>query len=186
MVHLSESSLEGPLRSRYGEQSCPYCKSRWMGRFSFWPLLGDAPSCFPAWAQERYLGNSVTLSLSLSVTREVSRPQHICLCVLADSHLVPLLKTPLSCFPSGQRRGFLNLVPSASFLFQVPIRPFQQLTFATVPRGDSMDVEGGGDGSKLLVLAVPGEPLSCSLCFSLFVVPTLRYLTGWASPEPRR
>lgn len=83
------------------------------------------------------------------------------------------------------QHGCLPVRAVAFIPLQMPIKPFQQLTFATVPRGDSMEVEGGSAGD-MLVFALPGDPLSSSLCFSLFLLPTLRFLSGWLQPEPRR
>lgn len=39
---------------------------------------------------------------------------------------------------------------------------------------------------KILAFGLPGNPVSCLVCFHLFTVPAIRHLSGWANPLPLR
>lgn len=61
------------------------------------------------------------------------------------------------------------------------MKPGKPLTFAEVnsqPEENMM--------RKMLAFGLPGNPVSCLVCFHLFVVPTIRHLAGWANPHPLR
>eukprot|EP00899_Mesostigma_viride_P012740 jgi/Mesvir1/21467/Mv03923-RA.1 len=54
------------------------------------------------------------------------------------------------------------------------MKPGKPMTFATVPP------RSGGDSVRdLLVFAVPGNPVSAAVCFSLLALPALRRMAGW-------
>lgn len=59
------------------------------------------------------------------------------------------------------------------------MKPGKPLTFATInsETAESMLV------NKILAFGLPGNPVSCLVCFHLFVVPTIRKLGGWANPQ---
>ncbi|XP_049399476.1 molybdopterin biosynthesis protein CNX1 isoform X1 [Solanum stenotomum] len=64
-------------------------------------------------------------------------------------------------------------------LFQkVLMKPGKPLTFAEIlPRSSDRT------SSKILAFGLPGNPVSCLVCFHLFVVPAIRHLSGWANPH---
>lgn len=39
---------------------------------------------------------------------------------------------------------------------------------------------------KILAFGLPGNPVSCLVCFHLFVVPAIHCLAGWANPSHLR
>lgn len=59
---------------------------------------------------------------------------------------------------------------------KVKMKPGKPLTFATIEEGDH----------KLLVFALPGNPVSSFVTFNLIVIPALRKLSGWTSPHSTR
>lgn len=58
------------------------------------------------------------------------------------------------------------------------IKPGKPFTFAEI---DSQSTE-----SKILAFGLPGNPVSSSVCFHLFVVPAIRQLAGWTNPHHLR
>jgi len=65
---------------------------------------------------------------------------------------------------------------------RVLMKPGKPLTFATIdtPAAD------GTQPHRLLVLALPGNPVSSLVCFNLVAVPALRKMAGWTNPMLRR
>lgn len=61
---------------------------------------------------------------------------------------------------------------------KVSIKPGKPFTFAEI---DSQSTE-----SKILAFGLPGNPVSSSVCFHLFVVPAIRQLAGWTNPHHLR
>lgn len=62
---------------------------------------------------------------------------------------------------------------------QVCMKPGKPLTFAEIlPKStDKMSQ------NKILAFGLPGNPVSCMVCFHLFLVPAMRYLSGWTQPH---
>ena len=62
---------------------------------------------------------------------------------------------------------------------QVCMKPGKPLTFAEIylNRAENAPV------NKVLVFGLTGNPVGCLVCFHLFVVSTIRHLTGWANPH---
>lgn len=64
------------------------------------------------------------------------------------------------------------------FANQVLMKPGKPLTFAEILPGSS-----DRTSSKILAFGLPGNPVSCLVCFHLFVVPAIKHLSGWANPH---
>ncbi|KAK4855077.1 hypothetical protein QYF36_003805 [Acer negundo] len=62
---------------------------------------------------------------------------------------------------------------------KVCMKPGKPLTFAEI---NSRPAENK-TVNKILAFGLPGNPVSCLVCFHLFVVPTIRHLSGWANPH---
>ena len=62
---------------------------------------------------------------------------------------------------------------------RLAMKPGKPCTFATIPRMK-------GDVRPLLVFALPGNPVSAAVTFTLVVAPCLRALSGDINPKPRR
>ncbi|XP_057473792.1 molybdopterin biosynthesis protein CNX1 isoform X1 [Actinidia eriantha] len=61
---------------------------------------------------------------------------------------------------------------------KVCMKPGKPLTFAEIiPESPRNTME-----NKIFAFGLPGNPVSCLVCFHLFVVPTIRHLAGWANP----
>ncbi|KAI5063213.1 hypothetical protein GOP47_0021760 [Adiantum capillus-veneris] len=62
---------------------------------------------------------------------------------------------------------------------KVLMKPGKPLTFATIEnsKGHSKQPQ------ELLVFALPGNPVSCIVCFNLVVVPAIRKVSGWKNPS---
>ncbi|CAI0397393.1 unnamed protein product [Linum tenue] len=60
---------------------------------------------------------------------------------------------------------------------KVCMRPGKPLTFAEVSPTVTTAPK------KLLAFGLPGNPVSCLVCFHLFVVPAIRRLSGWENPH---
>lgn len=60
---------------------------------------------------------------------------------------------------------------------KVFMKPGKPLTFAEInlERAESIMQK------KILAFGLPGNPVSCIVCFDLFVVPTIRHLSGWGN-----
>lgn len=59
------------------------------------------------------------------------------------------------------------------------MKPGKPLTFAEILRG-STDKKSQ---TKILAFGLPGNPVSCMVCFHLFLVPAIRQLSGWTQPH---
>lgn len=62
------------------------------------------------------------------------------------------------------------------------MKPGKPLTFAQVTASS----RNGQDVKKVLAFGLPGNPVSCSVCFNLFAVPAIRQLSGWSNPHLQR
>ncbi|EXB53803.1 Molybdopterin biosynthesis protein CNX1 [Morus notabilis] len=62
---------------------------------------------------------------------------------------------------------------------KVCMKPGKPLTFAEIVAKPTEGVPR----KKILAFGLPGNPVSCLVCFHLFVVPTIRRLAGWANPH---
>lgn len=62
------------------------------------------------------------------------------------------------------------------------MKPGKPVTFAEI---NSKPVENVMS-EKILAFGLPGNPVSCLVCFHLFVIPAIRHLSGWANPRPLR
>ncbi|KAL2557340.1 Molybdopterin biosynthesis protein CNX1 [Forsythia ovata] len=62
---------------------------------------------------------------------------------------------------------------------KVCMKPGKPLTFAEIQPG-SIENE---KANTILAFGLPGNPVSCLVCFHLFVVPAIRYLSGWTNPH---
>ncbi|KAL9546030.1 hypothetical protein MBANPS3_006865 [Mucor bainieri] len=58
---------------------------------------------------------------------------------------------------------------------RVMMKPGKPTTFATIPQGPKRPAK--------LVFALPGNPVSATVAFHLFVLPALRRMAGWIKPE---
>ncbi|KAL6499686.1 calnexin Cnx1 [Orobanche gracilis] len=58
-------------------------------------------------------------------------------------------------------------------------KPGKPLTFAEVL---PISTEGT-TGNRILAFGLPGNPVSCLVCFHLFVVPAIRHLSGLTQPH---
>lgn len=58
---------------------------------------------------------------------------------------------------------------------RVMMKPGKPTTFATIPQGPKRPPK--------LVFALPGNPVSATVAFHLFVLPALRRMAGWVKPE---
>jgi len=63
------------------------------------------------------------------------------------------------------------------FFSRMMMKPGKPTTFATIPRGEK---------TPLLVFALPGNPVSAAVTFTLVVAPALRVLSGVKQPRLRR
>ncbi|PIN06131.1 Molybdopterin biosynthesis protein [Handroanthus impetiginosus] len=70
--------------------------------------------------------------------------------------------------PLLEKRGRL-------YFHKVFMKPGKPLTFVEILPG-SIEYS---IGNKILAFGLPGNPVSCLVCFNLFVVPTIRQLSGW-------
>eukprot|EP00250_Pteridium_aquilinum_P007913 c17529_g1_i2 orf=103-2175(+) len=62
---------------------------------------------------------------------------------------------------------------------KVLMKPGKPLTVATIDYPAKSSIQA----QHLLVFGLPGNPVSCIVCFNLFVVPTIRKLCGWENPN---
>ncbi|KAL5580014.1 hypothetical protein UlMin_012456 [Ulmus minor] len=60
---------------------------------------------------------------------------------------------------------------------KVSMKPGKPLTFAEINAKPTEDMTA----KKILAFGLPGNPVSCLVCFHLFVVPAIRQLAGWAN-----
>ncbi|KAG8371062.1 hypothetical protein BUALT_Bualt13G0047900 [Buddleja alternifolia] len=59
---------------------------------------------------------------------------------------------------------------------KVCMKPGKPLTFAEILSGNKAE-------NKILAYGLPGNPVSCLVCFHLFVAPAIRHLSGWTQPH---
>ncbi|KAL6976527.1 calnexin Cnx1 [Sarracenia purpurea var. burkii] len=65
------------------------------------------------------------------------------------------------------------------YFHKVRMKPGKPLMFAEIIPESPED----GTENKILAFGLPGNPVSCLVCFHLFVLPTIRLLAGWANPH---
>ncbi|KAL6978017.1 calnexin Cnx1, partial [Sarracenia purpurea var. burkii] len=65
------------------------------------------------------------------------------------------------------------------YFHKVRMKPGKPLMFAEIIPESPKD----GTENKILAFGLPGNPVSCLVCFHLFVLPTIRLLAGWANPH---
>ncbi|CAM8886767.1 unnamed protein product [Rhodiola kirilowii] len=58
------------------------------------------------------------------------------------------------------------------------MKPGKPLTFAEISSTNK-----NGAIRNILAFGLPGNPVSCSVCFNVFVVPAIRSLAGWINPR---
>ncbi|KAL9258047.1 Molybdopterin biosynthesis protein CNX1-like protein [Drosera capensis] len=75
--------------------------------------------------------------------------------------------------PLLQKRGKVHFE-------KVCMKPGKPLTFAEI---NLRKTAAGVEDKNILAFGLPGNPVSCSVCFHLFVVPAIRYLAGWMNPR---
>uniref|UniRef100_A0A0E0DJI3 Molybdopterin biosynthesis protein CNX1 n=1 Tax=Oryza meridionalis TaxID=40149 RepID=A0A0E0DJI3_9ORYZ len=61
---------------------------------------------------------------------------------------------------------------------KIQMKPGKPLTFAEIVTEDSSK-----PSKKVLAFGLPGNPVSCVVCFNIFVVPAIRSLSGWSNPH---
>uniref|UniRef100_A0A7N0USY6 Molybdopterin biosynthesis protein CNX1 n=1 Tax=Kalanchoe fedtschenkoi TaxID=63787 RepID=A0A7N0USY6_KALFE len=62
---------------------------------------------------------------------------------------------------------------------KILMKPGKPLTFAEISSKTNED----GVVRKVLAFGLPGNPVSCLVCFNVFVVPAIRSLSGWSNPR---
>ncbi|KAK1263847.1 Molybdopterin biosynthesis protein CNX1 [Acorus gramineus] len=62
---------------------------------------------------------------------------------------------------------------------RVLMKPGKPLTFAEL----TSKSENQNCAKQVLAFGLPGNPVSCLVCFHLFVVPAIRHLSGWPNPH---
>eukprot|EP00268_Persea_americana_P016744 TRINITY_DN1795_c0_g1_i9.p1 TRINITY_DN1795_c0_g1~~TRINITY_DN1795_c0_g1_i9.p1 ORF type:complete len:673 (-),score=145.22 TRINITY_DN1795_c0_g1_i9:436-2454(-) len=65
---------------------------------------------------------------------------------------------------------------------KVLMKPGKPITFAEIHYTST----GESAGKKILAFGLPGNPVSCLVCFNLFAVPAIRHLAGWTNPQLQR
>lgn len=73
----------------------------------------------------------------------------------------------------------IKIASLTGFFIQVFMKPGKPITFAEVLPGSTENIAG----NKILAFGLPGNPVSCLVCYHLFVVPTIRHLSGWTQPH---
>lgn len=70
---------------------------------------------------------------------------------------------------------------------RVLMKPGKPLTFATLTVPSSAAAGGAGpQPHSMMVVGLPGNPVSSFACFHLVALPALRKMMGWAQPMLRR
>ncbi|KQJ85115.1 hypothetical protein BRADI_5g24930v3 [Brachypodium distachyon] len=64
---------------------------------------------------------------------------------------------------------------------KIQMKPGKPLTFAEISTDDT-----ARSSKTALAFGLPGNPVSCMVCFNLFVVPAIRLLSGWSNPHLQR
>lgn len=62
------------------------------------------------------------------------------------------------------------------------MKPGKPLTFAEI----NVESPDSTLPNKILAFGLPGNPVSCLVCFHLFVVPVIHCLSGWPNPHHLR
>ncbi|MCL7030722.1 hypothetical protein MKW94_007284 [Papaver nudicaule] len=62
---------------------------------------------------------------------------------------------------------------------RVLMKPGKPITFAEITAKSVKEKAG----KKILVFGLPGNPVSCLVCFHLFAVPAIRHCSGWENPD---
>ncbi|KAH6774832.1 molybdopterin biosynthesis CNX1 protein / molybdenum cofactor biosynthesis enzyme CNX1 [Perilla frutescens var. hirtella] len=65
------------------------------------------------------------------------------------------------------------------YFHKVCMKPGKPLTFAEILPGST----DKSSKNKILAFGLPGNPVSCMVCFHLFLVPAIRQLSGWTQPH---
>ncbi|KVI08071.1 MoeA, C-terminal, domain IV [Cynara cardunculus var. scolymus] len=60
---------------------------------------------------------------------------------------------------------------------KISMKPGKPLTFAEITTQSAEKVK------RILAFGLPGNPVSCLVCFNLFVIPSIRNLSGWTKPH---
>lgn len=60
---------------------------------------------------------------------------------------------------------------------KINMKPGKPLTFAEITTQSAEKVK------RILAFGLPGNPVSCLVCFNLFVIPSIRNLSGWTKPH---
>ncbi|XP_076941592.1 molybdopterin biosynthesis protein CNX1-like [Bidens hawaiensis] len=60
---------------------------------------------------------------------------------------------------------------------KVTMKPGKPLTFA------ELTTQSGEKMKKVLAFGLPGNPVSCLVCFNVFVIPSIHNLSGWNKPH---
>ncbi|CAM0902194.1 unnamed protein product [Alopecurus aequalis] len=61
---------------------------------------------------------------------------------------------------------------------KIRMKPGKPLTFA--------EITSSKPSKTALAFGLPGNPVSCMVCFNLFVVPAIRLVSGWSNPHLQR
>ncbi|CAI5473220.1 unnamed protein product [Closterium sp. Yama58-4] len=64
---------------------------------------------------------------------------------------------------------------------RVHMKPGKPLTFATIETA-SDKTDSAAQPHRTIVFGLPGNPVSCMVCFNLFVLPAIRQIGGWRQP----
>lgn len=64
---------------------------------------------------------------------------------------------------------------------KIRMKPGKPLTFAEIATQDKSK-----PSKTVLAFGLPGNPVSCMVCFNLFVVPAIRLHSGWSNPHLQR
>ncbi|CAI5530168.1 unnamed protein product [Closterium sp. Naga37s-1] len=64
---------------------------------------------------------------------------------------------------------------------RVHMKPGKPLTFATIET-PSDKTDDAAQQHRTIVFGLPGNPVSCMVCFNLFVLPAVRQMGGWRHP----
>ncbi|CAI7807013.1 unnamed protein product, partial [Closterium sp. NIES-54] len=64
---------------------------------------------------------------------------------------------------------------------RVHMKPGKPLTFATIET-PSDKTDGAAQPHRTIIFGLPGNPVSCMVCFNLFVLPAIRQMGGWRQP----
>ncbi|KAG1330826.1 molybdopterin biosynthesis protein CNX1 [Cocos nucifera] len=65
---------------------------------------------------------------------------------------------------------------------KVLLKPGKPLTFAQI----TIKSKENKLAKTVLAFGLPGNPVSCLVCFNLFVIPAIRHLSGWSNPQLQR